>query len=298
MLTPMGLLFDSFWRAVAYCVHPRVIALSVLPLLIMVALAGGLGYFYWEGAVQSVRVALETSGWLGSLWAWLKGMGMSDVPTVVAPLLVIVAVTPGVVIVSLLVVGVLMAPALVSLVAQRRFAALERKKGGSLLLSIGWSLGSAVLALLALVVSMPLWLIPPLVLVLPPLIWGWLTYRVMAFDALAEHANKEERRAVFARHRWSLIGIGVVSGYLGAAPGIVWASGAVFAAAFVVLIPVAIWIYTLVFAFSSLWFAHFCLAALQQLRQESASPPSSPSAAAMPEALPQPPHAAPGSTPV
>jgi hypothetical protein len=33
-----------------------------------------------------------------------------------------------------------------------------------------------------------------------------------------------------------------------------------------VLIPVAIWIYTLVFVFSSLWFAHYCLAALAQLR--------------------------------
>jgi hypothetical protein len=33
-----------------------------------------------------------------------------------------------------------------------------------------------------------------------------------------------------------------------------------------------IWIYTLVFAFSSLWFAHFCLAALQVLRaQEQAA---------------------------
>ena len=28
----MGLLLDSFWRAVAYCLHPRVIALSFLPL--------------------------------------------------------------------------------------------------------------------------------------------------------------------------------------------------------------------------------------------------------------------------
>jgi hypothetical protein len=31
---------------------------------------------------------------------------------------------------------------------------------------------------------------------------------------------------------------------------------------------VAIWIYTLVFAFSSLWFAHFGLAALHALRDE------------------------------
>jgi hypothetical protein len=33
-----------------------------------------------------------------------------------------------------------------------------------------------------------------------------------------------------------------------------------------VLVPLAIWIYMLVFAFASLWFAHFSLAALAQLR--------------------------------
>ncbi|QNP60677.1 EI24 domain-containing protein [Paenacidovorax monticola] len=288
MLAPMGLLFDSFWRAVAYCARPRVIVLSLLPLLCMALLAGGLGYFYWGTAVQGVQAALETTGWLSSIWGWLRMLGVSDAPSVMAPLLVVVAATPIVVVVSLLIVAVLMAPALVNLVAERRFPSLERKKGGSLLLSIGWSLGSTLLALVALVVSMPLWLVPPLVLVLPPLIWGWLTYRVMAFDALAEHASKDERRKIFSRYRWSLMGIGVVSGYLGAAPGIVWASGVVFAAAFLVLVPVAIWIYTLVFAFSSLWFAHFCLAALQQLRQEGGNLAAAPAAApaAEPVALP------------
>ena len=28
----MNLFLDSFWRAIAYCVHPRVIVLSLLPL--------------------------------------------------------------------------------------------------------------------------------------------------------------------------------------------------------------------------------------------------------------------------
>lgn len=31
MLTRMGLLLDSFWRAAAYCMRPRVILLSLLP---------------------------------------------------------------------------------------------------------------------------------------------------------------------------------------------------------------------------------------------------------------------------
>ena len=43
---------------------------------------------------------------------------------------------------------------------------VERRRGGSWLGSLGWSLGHTVLALLALLVSLPLWLVPPLVLVL------------------------------------------------------------------------------------------------------------------------------------
>jgi hypothetical protein len=36
-----------------------------------------------------------------------------------------------------------------------------------------------------------------------------------------------------------------------------------------ILVPIAIWIYTLVFAFSSLWFTHYGLSALQQLRAQN-----------------------------
>ncbi|MBA2674137.1 EI24 domain-containing protein [Ramlibacter sp.] len=266
-------LLDSFWRAVAYCLHPRVIALSFLPLIVTVAISLGLGYFYWDASLDLVRGWLESSSLLGTVGGWMQSMGLGSLRTVVAPLIVIFAVTPALVLVSLMVVALMMTPSLVGMVAERRFAGLERKHGGSFLASALWSLGSLLLAAIAMVASVPLWLIPPLIMVLPPLIWGWLTYRVMAFDALAAHASREERREVFRRHRLRLLGIGVLTGYLGAAPSIVWASGALFAAAFVILVPVAIWIYTLVFAFSSLWFAHYCLAALEQLRAERAAVP-------------------------
>ena len=286
MLANMGLLLDSFWRAAAYCLRPRVIVLSILPLLLMVALALGLGYLYWHAAVQGMRDLLDASAFLSGFWGWLESWGMGEVSQVVAPLMVILAVAPVLVVVSLLLVAVLMTPALVALVADRRFPMLERKKGGSFIASVAWSLGSTVLALVALIVSVPLWLVPPLVLILPPLIWGWLTYRVMTFDALAEHASKDERKEIFRRHRHQLLGIGVLTGYLGAAPSIVWASGVVFAAAFFVLVPLAIWIYTLVFAFSSLWFTHYGLAALEILRAEAGRPQGA--AAVQADALPAP----------
>lgn len=267
----MRLLLDSFWRAVAYCLHPRVIVLSLLPLGLMIALATVLGYFYWDAAVAWTRAALDAWPLLAGFWGWIGRFFSGDVAAALAPLVVVFAATPLIVVVSLLVVAGIMAPALTRLVAERRFASLEQKKGASFFGSMARSVGLTVLALLALVVSMPLWLIPPLVLILPPLIWGWLTYRVMSFDALAEHASPEERDALLRAHRLPLLGIGVLCGYLGAAPSIVWASGLLFAAAFFVLAPLAIWIYTLVFAFSALWFAHYCLDALAQLRSQRAA---------------------------
>ena len=266
----MNLLFDSFWRALGYCFRPRVILMSLLPFVLIVALALGLGYCCWDTALAGVRSLLEAASFMNNLWDWLQSMGMGGFKSILAPLIVVFTVTPLIVVVSLLIVATMMMPGLTALVAEKRFAGLERKSGGSMLSSLLWSVSSTLLALAALVVSIPLWLVPPLVLVLPPLILGWLSYRVMAFDALAEHASREERREIFRRYRLHLLGIGIFSGYLGAAPSLILASGVLLAAAFVILLPLALWIYTLVFALTSLWFAHFCLAALQALREERA----------------------------
>ena len=252
-----------------YCLHPRVIALSVLPLVIMAVISLGLGYFYWEAAIALIRTNLESVVVLDTLVRWLEGLGLNNLRVVLAPVVLLFLAIPVIVIVSLLFVAIFMTPAMVALVAERRFPALERKKGGSMLASIFWSLGSTVLAAIALVLSIPLWLVPPLILILPPLIWGWLTYRVMSYDALVDHASTEERRQIFKEHRGSLLTIGIISGYLGAAPSVIWASGAMFVALAPVLVPVAIWIYTLVFAFSSLWFSHYILGALEQLRKKN-----------------------------
>jgi hypothetical protein len=265
----MSKLLDAFWRAAMYCLHPRVIALSVLPLIIMGAVSLGLGYFFWSDAVEAIRSQIGNYELVNTMVRWLESLGLGGLRMVLAPALLLFMAIPVIVITALLFVAILMTPAMVSLVGERRFPQLERKQGGSMVASLFWSLGSTLLAVVALIVSIPLWLIPPLILVLPPLIWGWLTYRVMSYDALVDHASSEERRQIFKEHRAPLLAIGVISGYLGAAPSLIWASGAMFVAMAPILVPVAIWIYTLVFAFSSLWFAHYTLAALEQLRKKN-----------------------------
>jgi hypothetical protein len=264
----MRLLFDSFWRALAYTLHARVMAYSLLPLALMVALALGWGYYFWEPSVGWVRDTLVTWAWVQLVLGWLHMSGTPDVFVTLAPLLVILAITPLLVVLSLLAVSWMMTPLLVNLVAKRRFHHLERREGASLLASVGWTLGCTALAFVGFVFTLPLWLVPPLVMVIPPLVWGWLTYRLMAFDSLAQHASREERIELMHRHRRPLLLMGLVAGYLSALPSLFWASGALMAAAFLLLLPLAIWTYSVIFAFTALWFAHYTLAALRDLRAE------------------------------
>ena len=275
----MSAVLDAFWRAAAYCLHPRVIALSLAPLLLAGGLTLALGYYFWEPAVAGVRATLEGWALIGALLQWLEALGGSGLRALIAPLVIVALVLPVIVVLSLLVVALFMAPALVSLVAKRRFTDLEAKRGAALWQSVLWSLGCTATALLALALSIPLWFVPPLVLILPPLIWGWLTCRVMAFDVLAEHASADERRIILREQRWPLLAIGVVCGYLGAAPTLLWALGAAALIFAPLLVLVSVWLYTLVFAFAALWFAHFALAALQQLRSAPPAPLVQPVAA-------------------
>ncbi len=295
----MRLLLDSFWRAVIYCLHPKVIGLSLLPLLIGMALALSLGWLYWGEAVAGVRETLERWALVDSALRWVESVAGGSFRAFIAPMIVVAVAVPAIVVLSVLLVALTMTPALVGLVEQRRFPGLERRRGAGMIASVAYSLACTFAAGLALLLSLPLWLVPPLVLVLPPLIWGWLTCKVMSFDALATHASGDERRAITHDHRWPLLGIGIVSGYLGAAPTLIWAVSAMTFALAPLLIAVSVWLYTLVFAFSSLWFIHYTLAALARMRAaEIASrvPAEPPPAAALPaveaiSSLPLPPAA-------
>lgn len=268
----MNSVLDAFWRAAAYCLLPRVIVLSLAPLLIAGGVTFAVSYFFWEPAVAGMRALLEGWALIDTLLDWLEGVGAGGLRTLLGPLVVVVLALPVIMALSLLLVALTMVPALVTLVIARRFPQLEARQGAAFWQSALWSLACTGAALLALVLTLPLWFVPPLALVVPPLIWGWLTCRVMAFDVLAEHASAEERRAILRKHRWPLLAIGVVCGYVGAAPALLWALGAATLVLAPLLVLLSVWLNTLIFAFAALWFAHYALALLHQSRVDIATP--------------------------
>jgi hypothetical protein len=257
---------DAFWRAAFSCLHPRVILWSLVPLVVAGAIVGLVGWAFWESAIDGVRQALEAWSLGSAALQWLNSIGAPQLRAMVAPLVVVALSVPVVLLLTLLLVATLATPAVVRLVVARRFPDLAARQGANALQGLAWAMACTLAAVIALVLSIPLWLVPPLVMVLPPLIWGWLTCRVFSFDVLAHHASAAERRAVMHGRRWSLLVMGVICGFLGTAPSLLFAFSVSALLLAPVLALVAVWLYTIVFVFSACWFAHFCLAELARLR--------------------------------
>ena len=263
---------ESFWRACATCVHPRVLLWSFLPLLLAGLLVGLTGWAFWEPALDAVRAGLNSWSLSDAVFRWLHSVGAPQLRAVVAPMVVVALSVPVVLLLTLLLVAAFATPAVVRLVAARRYPSLQARQGAGWAQGVLWSLLCTGAALVALLLSIPLWLLPPLVLVLPPLIWGWLTCHVFGFDVLAHHASAAERRTVLRRRRWPLLAMGVLCGYFGALPSLLWAAGSAVLLLAPILVLVAVWLYTVIFVFAACWFAHFCLADLQRLRDAEAVP--------------------------
>jgi hypothetical protein len=305
--TQAGAVMQALLRAVWSCFHPRVIFLTALPLLITLVGMVVAAWLWWGPATEFIEHALGGLDWLSALMRWLQTsmggepIGAASLGKVVAPIVLLLLAVPLVVMTSLVVVAAFLSPTLVRWVASNRFPGLLSLHQAGWASSIAWSLKASLQALALFVLTLPLWLVPILGAFVPPLIWGWLTYRVMASDALSEHALPSEREALLHQHRWALLAIGMAAGGLGAAPShalvmvvmglglaggiaggaVLGPMGSLAAASAPLLMGVSVWFYTLVFAFSSLWFTHYLLAALQDLRQGRDA------VGAAPDALPQ-----------
>ncbi|HGL4258209.1 EI24 domain-containing protein [Burkholderia dolosa] len=265
----MNDLLRSFVRAVASALHPRMLWLTLMPFVVSALFWGVVLWFSWQTLVDAARGALDGFVLTAALYRAFDAIGMSQLHAVVAPFVVVSLAIPLIVLTVLLLIASLSMPVVVKHLSARQFAALEMKRGGTFFGSVFNSLGTAFAGVVLLVITIPLWLIPPFFALLPPLIWGWLTYRVMTYDALAQHASRDERRALVRRHRWPLIAIGIATGLLGTVPTFVWVSSVWMMVLFPFVAAAMIWVYAFILVFSALWFGHYCLRALEDLRATS-----------------------------
>ncbi len=261
----MRLVLIAFGRAVISLLHPRMLLLTVLPFVASTLLWALLLWQFLQPMIDWLHATLAGSGSFSTAGELLEWIGLGAVKVVLVPLVAMWVLLPLMILTALVFVGALAMPAVVRHVGNRDYRDLERRNGGSFWGSLWVGLSSFLVFALLWLLSLPLALLPPLNLLLQPLLWGWLTYRVIAYDALAAHASREERLSLMRMHRWPLLVIGAIAGLMGAAPAALWLGGALLIL-FPVLAAGAIWLYVLVFVFSGLWFAHYCLQALADYR--------------------------------
>jgi hypothetical protein len=264
----MNDLLRSFGRALTSVLHPRMLWLTFLPFAAAAIIWGVVLWFSWQTLIGA------TAGWLANwpltttLYHLFDWLGFSALHAAVAPFIVIAMAIPLIVVTVLLLIATLSMPAVIRHLSTRQFAGLEIRRGGTWYGSVVHSVWTTLVCLVVLIVTLPLWLIPPFFALIPPLLWGWLTYRVMTYDALALHASADERRALVRRYRLPLLMIGVASGLLGSLPTLIWASSVWLIVLFPVMTAATIWIYAFILVFTALWFGYYCLRALQRMRAE------------------------------
>jgi hypothetical protein len=265
----MNDLLRSFVRALANVLHPRMLWLTLMPFAVATAVWGAILWFFWQTLTGTANGLLDGWALTSAMYRLFDAVGFSALHAVIAPFLVVIVTIPLIVVTVLLLIATLSMPGVVKLLTRQpkgHYASLEERRGGSWYGSLGHSVATTIVCLVGLVVTLPLWLIPPFFALIPPLLWGWLTYRVMTYDALALHASAEERRAIVRESRWPLLGIGIASGLLGSVPTMLWAWSVWLLPLFPVVAAATIWAYAFILVFSALWFAHYCLHALERLR--------------------------------
>jgi hypothetical protein len=254
-------------RALRAGFSPRMMMLSLLPLLLSLLVWGGLLWAYGPALFDWLGDLFRENGWFQTSGSWLSTLGLGMLKVVVVPLVAILLLLPLMIASALLFMGVFAMPAIERHVGRRQFPKLERKEGGSFAGSIWMNLTSVLVFALLWVCTIPLYAVPPLAVVVQAALWAWVSARVMSYDALAAHASPSERKALMETRRWPLLAIGMMSGVLGALPGIAWMGGAVLAMAlFPFLAILSAWLYVLIFLFTGLWFQYYCLQALDDLR--------------------------------
>ena len=261
--------FKSFGLAMVGTMHPKMLWFSLRPFLIVSILWGCLIWLTWTPALEVLGNFLTTSiftSWIqdGLIWA-----GFENARAWIAPLFFVMMLIPLISISLLVFIAFTTVPAIVNKVSrQAAYQGLDRKKGGGFFGSFIYTIWSALICLALVMLTLPVWWIPPLVAVLPPLLWGWLTMRLMSYDVLAQHASPEERDILLEKYRWPLLFMGIISGMLGAVPTFFWATSALALVLFPIVSFVALWVYSVIFVFAALWFTHFLLDALKVLREE------------------------------
>ena len=237
-MTPIA---TSFSRALRSLSQRGILWHLIWPTLAAIALWGVLAWLFGGTLSAWLAGAVGNFSWLGGLFG---DQGAASAASVTAGIVVILLLLPLIYVTAAMIVAVFALPLILERVAAHDYADLELRRFGSQAGSVGNALVALCWYLAGFVLTLPLWLIPGLGVVLPLLLSAYLNQRAYRYDALMQHADRDEYRRVVSGQRGQLMVVGLGAGALNYVPLVN------------LLAP----------AFAGLAFVHFCLETLRQMR--------------------------------
>lgn len=247
--SPNGLTLvgQAFRRALISQLHPRMLAALFLPFLVAILGAALLLWFFWTPLTGWLDQEASSWGVFNTVDGWLVAVGLFSLKLWMVPLLAAGLLLPMAGILGLGIAAVFVMPLVLQHLEKRDYPGLRRQGQHATVLGTWNAIWVGFLFCVGWVLTMPLWLLPPMALVLPVFWWAFAVNRMLRVDAMIEHASGPERRLLWRRHTRSL-----------------WLMACILAV--INLVPL-FWLVMPVF--SALVYAHFSLDAIRRLRTET-----------------------------
>ena len=210
--------------------HPRMLWLMLWPMLVALAVWGTAALFLWTRLALWLAALLRP--WIEPTLGYVR-LDFGDAALIAANVVLFLLFVPLVYLTALFILGVFGMQKMVEHVASRSFPQLERRRGGGTAGSL-WNGIVALAGMVAmLIVSLPLWLLPPLWPLIPLAILSWVNQRLLRYDALGEHADAAEMARVFRQHRGPLLVLGFLLALVAYVPFVGFLGPLVFGLAFI-----------------------------------------------------------------
>ncbi|OZI26655.1 hypothetical protein CAL26_04865 [Bordetella genomosp. 9] len=238
--------WQAFRRAAVSQCHPAMLFAVLLPFLIALVGAMLLLWFCWTPLTDWLRD--EASRWsvVNNVDEWLVTVGLFSLKVYLVPVVAAAILLPVSGILGLAIAAIFVMPLVLRHVGQREYAAVGKQGKFGTAVSVWNALWVSLAFALGWLLTLPLWLVPPMAVLLSVFWWAFAFSRMMRIDAIVEHASPEERRILLRRNNVGFWVVGLICSLIN-------------------LLPPA-WVFLPVF--SALVFAHYGLDALQRLRQE------------------------------
>ena len=198
-------IFLALTRALRDLAQPRVLIVLLVPMLAAIVLWSLLGWFFWDTWITWFRTLIDGT----AAARWLIAQGAGWVLSSLSVVLGVGLLLPAMLITAMIVTELVAMPVVVSVVA-RAYPALQRKRGGTVAGSVRNAMAAFVIFALLWLVTLPFWLTGVGAVVLPALNAAYLNQRLFRYDALSEHASREELRAIVGGAKVRLYALGFV----------------------------------------------------------------------------------------